>query len=56
VDDEVGRGRVEGVVGPRQRVGDALPDVHPGVPLPARLDERPGRVDRGDVIGAQPLH
>ena len=53
--DELSRNRIEGVVGQRQRLGRGVMHLHGGEPSPDCADERLGRVDGHDVVGALSL-
>ena len=55
MDDELRERRVEPAVGIGQVLGGREPDVDAGMPLARGGDERLGRVDRGDGVGAEPL-
>ena len=54
VDDELGDRRIERVVGEGEGLGGRLAHVDARVPGARRLDERRGRIDRGDGLGAEP--
>jgi hypothetical protein len=54
VDDELREGNVEAGVRKRQLLGSGPADVDAGVAFARRLHERLGRVDGGDLLGAEP--
>ena len=56
VNDQLGQRGVEARIGERQLLGGGLLDVHPGQPIPRRVDERRGRFHRADRVSAGPVH
>src|SRR5947207_13915490 len=52
MDDELSKRGIEGAVGKRERLRGGEPDVDAGMALASGTDKGVGRVDRGDLLGA----